>query len=395
VTTRNIRVLVADDDADVREAMAGIVETEPGMTLVATADTAVRAVALCAVEKPDVAIIDVGMPGGGAQAARGIRRGSPDTHILVLSGHGDRETVLAMIEAGADSYLVKSSDIDTIVGAITRAASGQGSLSTEVTGGVLEELTGQLSVRRRAEEKKQRSTTRMRRVLKDESQRLIVFQPIVSLDTGEPTAVEALSRFYGTPRRSPDKWFAEAASVSPACLRDLELATSATALSALDVLREDLAISINLSPHTLSSAAFRRLLHEHDATRIIIEITEHAPVADYHALRGVLTAVRQAGARIAIDDAGAGYASLRHILRLEPEIIKLDRELTEGIATDRQQQALAAGLIAFAERAGSRIVAEGIENAEQVNALGVLGVRWGQGYHFAQPGPLPAALRRP
>ena len=74
------------------------------------------------------------------------------------------------------------------------------------------------------------------------------------------------------------------------------------------------------------------MLLDHDASRVIIEITEHAPVTDYTQLRGVLHAIRQAGARIAIDDAGAGYASLRHILRLEPEIIKLDRELTEGIA---------------------------------------------------------------
>lgn len=395
MSTRNgIRVVVADDDDDLREAIGGIVDTEPGMVLVGSAANAAEVVALCARERPDVAVIDVGMPGGGAYAARGIARSSPLTHILVLSGHGDRETVLSMIEAGADGYLVKSSDIDAIIGAIQRAAAGQGSLSTTVTGDVLEELTGQLGVRRRAEDKKQRSLARIRKVLRDESQRLIVFQPIVTLDTGEPEAVEALARFYGTPRRSPDKWFAEASETSPACLRDLEVACATTALSALDVLREDMHVSINLSPSTLATAAFRRLLAQHDGSRVIIEITEHAQVKDYNQLRATLNEIRATGVRIAVDDAGAGFASLRHILRFEPEIIKLDRELTEGIATDRQQQALAAGLISFAGRVGARIVAEGIENEEQLNALRVLGVRWGQGYYFAKPGPLPLELRR-
>lgn len=395
MSARNIRVLVADDDADVRATLGGIIETEPGMTLIGTAPTAAAAVGICAAEKPDVAVIDVGMPGGGALAARGIRRGSPDTHVIVLSGHGDPATVNAMIEAGANSYLVKSSDLDSILGAIRRAASGQGgTLSTEVTGGVLEELNEQLSVRRRIEERKMRSLQRIRRALKDGSQRLTVFQPICDIETGEPTAVEALTRFYGSPRRTPDKWFAEATEAGGSCLRDLELVCAASALSALEVLREDLSLSVNLSPSTVGSAGFRRMLREHDATRIIVEITEHAPVKDYGAMRSILAGVREAGARVAIDDAGAGFASLRHILRLEPEIIKLDRELTSGIEDDPHQQALAAGLIAFAEQTGSQIVAEGIETDAQVAALIGLGVKWGQGYHFAQPGPLPAALRR-
>lgn len=394
MSTRNgIRVVVADDDDDLREAISGIVETEPGMVLVGSTSNGADVVALCAREKPDVAVIDVGMPGGGAIAARGITRASPKTHILVLSGHGDRETVLAMIEAGADSYLVKSSDIDAIVGAIQRASAGQGSLSTEVTGDVLGELTGQLSVRRRAEDKKARSIDRIRKVIRDESQRLVMFQPIVDLDTAQPSAVEALTRFYGTPRRSPDRWFAEAGDASHSCLRDLEVACAATALGALQVLRDDLSIAINMSPHTLSSAAFRRLLREHDGKRVIIEITEHAQVKDYNQLRSTLNEIRATGVRIAVDDAGAGFASLRHILRFEPEIIKLDRELTEGIDHDRQQQALAAGLISFAGRVGARIVAEGIETQEQVNALRMLGVRWGQGYYFAHPAPLTPQLR--
>ena len=96
--------------------------------------------------------------------------------------------------------------------------------------------------------------------------------------------------------------------------------------------------------------------------------------------------------RVAIDDAGAGFASLRHILRLEPEFIKLDRTLIDGIESDRSRQALAAGLISFAEGIDSTIVAEGIERPAEVEKLAELGVRYGQGYFFARPAPLPLPL---
>ena len=126
-----------------------------------------------------------------------------------------------------------------------------------------------------------------------------------------------------------------------------------------------------------------------DADRIVIEITEHAPVADYDELNAALGRLRRIGARLAIDDAGAGFASLRHILSLDPDIIKLDRSLIEGIATDRAQEALAAGLISFAEKSGATIVAEGIEIGEELDALRGLGVAYGQGFLLARPGPLP------
>jgi EAL domain-containing protein (putative c-di-GMP-specific phosphodiesterase class I) len=94
------------------------------------------------------------------------------------------------------------------------------------------------------------------------------------------------------------------------------------------------------------------------------------------------------GVRLAIDDAGAGFASLRHILRLDPDFIKLDQTLIRGIAKDRSKQALAAGLISFAEKIGATIVAEGIETAGELSALAQLGVRYGQGFYLARPVPL-------
>jgi EAL domain-containing protein (putative c-di-GMP-specific phosphodiesterase class I) len=96
--------------------------------------------------------------------------------------------------------------------------------------------------------------------------------------------------------------------------------------------------------------------------------------------------------RLAIDDTGAGFASLRHILNLEPDIIKLDISLTRGVDVDRARRALAAALIAFAANTGASIVAEGVETASELSVLRDLGVGFGQGYLLGRPGPLPATI---
>jgi EAL domain-containing protein (putative c-di-GMP-specific phosphodiesterase class I) len=124
-------------------------------------------------------------------------------------------------------------------------------------------------------------------------------------------------------------------------------------------------------------------------------MTEHARIDDYKGVNGALARIRELGVRLAIDDAGAGFASLRHILRLAPEIIKLDRTLIDRIESDRSRQALAAGLISFAEKIEATIIAEGIERSAEVEALLNLGVSYGQGFFFAKPAPLAGLSLEP
>lgn len=123
--------------------------------------------------------------------------------------------------------------------------------------------------------------------------------------------------------------------------------------------------------------------------RVVVEITEHAPIANYKRLNGALNRLRTLGAQLAIDDAGAGFASLRHILRLAPEFIKLDRSLIAGIEQGGPQRALASGLISFADKIGATIIAEGVERDAEVIALRGLGVSLAQGNFLARPAPLP------
>lgn len=120
----------------------------------------------------------------------------------------------------------------------------------------------------------------------------------------------------------------------------------------------------------------------------MIEITEHAAVADYTSLLRALEPFRALGASLAIDDAGAGYASMRHILNLKADVIKLDMSLTRNIDTDPSRRALAKGLIAFAHEVQSTITAEGIETERELATLQAIGVDKVQGYLLSKPHPL-------
>ncbi len=388
-TKPQIRVLVAEDDPAVRAALVGLIQAEPSLELVGETSSAAAAIDLAAQEQPDVAVIDVRMPGGGPAAARGIKRKSPDTRMLAFSAADDRATVLEMLEAGVVGYLVKGSSIESIVDSVEQAAGGQGSLSVEVTGDVIEELVGQLSVRRRAEGRRRTRESRVRRAMESEGALGIVFQPICDLNTGRPVGVEALARFHVAPERGPERWFAEASEVG--LRRELELMALRNAFSHLSELPKRLFLAVNISPATVRAPSFRRAMGDVDAKRIVLEVTEHTPVEDYDALNDALRRVRELGARLAIDDAGAGFASLRHILRLAPDFVKLDRTLIDDIEHDRSHQALAAGLISFATKIDATIVAEGIERDGQLRALRELGVSCGQGFLLARPGPLPLA----
>lgn len=218
----------------------------------------------------------------------------------------------------------------------------------------------------------------------------IVYQPIYRLSDQALSTVECLSRFDVEPHRPPDAWFDAAHQAGVGM--DLELSAIRNALAALDRFPSDVVLGINSSPELIVSERLHPVLAEVDPHRVLLEITEHATVEDYGALADALAAIRARGVRLAIDDAGAGYASMRHILNLKPEVIKLDISLTRDVDTDASRRALARGLIAFAHDIGSRITAEGVETAGELSALRELGADQVQGYHLSRPLPLDDAL---
>jgi EAL domain-containing protein (putative c-di-GMP-specific phosphodiesterase class I)/CheY-like chemotaxis protein len=384
-----VRVLIADDDANIRDALRELLESEDGIEVVAVAADAVAAVEAAAQERPDVAILDVKMPGGGGpHAARGILAESPETRIVALSAYGDRASILEMLRAGAAAYLVKGSVPDEVTQTIQRVLRGESAFSPDVASTVVRELSEQLAGKEEAEARRNRVLARIQTVIEHGGIHP-VYQPIVDLGRGRVTGVEALARFD---TGMPLQWFEEAADIG--LREELEASAVAVELAGLPALPVDAYLSLNLSPSTLLRRDVARLLGAVPLERIVIEMTEHAPVGDYEALNRALQPLRAGGVRVAVDDAGAGFASLRHILLLVPDIIKLDISLTRGIDSDRPRRALSCALVAFARETSTVIVAEGIETGAELRTLKEIGVTQGQGFLIAKPMAPPIDERR-
>jgi EAL domain-containing protein (putative c-di-GMP-specific phosphodiesterase class I) len=217
----------------------------------------------------------------------------------------------------------------------------------------------------------------------------VVFQPIISTDTGRLVGAEALARFDAVNPADlpdpPDAVFAEAATVGLGV--ELELLAVRTALVAAAALPEDLYVSINVSPGALLSPLLTDCLlaTRLPLDRIVLEITEHVSVPDYDVLAARAEELRLLGVRLAVDDAGAGFASFRHILKLCPEYIKLDRTLIENISEDPARRALAAAMVLFAFEMGSAVVAEGVETLAELRTAQTLGIDAAQGFLLGRP----------
>ncbi|HTW19259.1 MAG TPA: EAL domain-containing protein [Mycobacteriales bacterium] len=226
------------------------------------------------------------------------------------------------------------------------------------------------------------SARRVRGILRDPTALTVVYQPIFDLVANGMTAVEALTRFEAAPHQPPNVWFEEAHRAGLGV--DLELLAVERALSQLDKLPSKVDVTLNVGPATVMSERFREAIADH-IKRVIIELTEYKSVDDYPKLLSTLQAIRHEGARLAVDDTGAGYASMTDILKLAPNYIKFDRALITSIDIDPVRRALATALVAFADGTGASIVAEGVEDGGELSVLRSLGVRYAQGYFLGRP----------
>src|SRR6266508_4735551 len=128
-----LRILIADDEPEVQEILISVVDADPGLELAGVAADAEKAVEVARVTRPDVALLDVSMPGGGGvRAALGIGWRSPRTHMVALSLHDDRATIVDMIRAGANGYVVKGASCEEILDALRWAAQGRGYFPLDV-----------------------------------------------------------------------------------------------------------------------------------------------------------------------------------------------------------------------------------------------------------------------
>jgi EAL domain-containing protein (putative c-di-GMP-specific phosphodiesterase class I) len=217
----------------------------------------------------------------------------------------------------------------------------------------------------------------------------IVFQPIYSLHSGELVSVEALARFDGQPTVGPDVWFATAHDCGRGV--DLELAAIEEAIGATRDLPVQIRLAVNASPSTVVDPRLRDLVRRTSmGARLTVEITEHAIITDYQLMAEPISALRALGVLIAVDDAGAGFSSLQHVVEILPDIIKIDISLTRDVAASLARQALGHTLVDFGHRIGASVLAEGIETEADLEAWRYMGADSVQGYFTARPGPLPA-----
>ncbi|MEA2682610.1 MAG: hypothetical protein QOK05_938 [Chloroflexota bacterium] len=381
----DIRVLIADDESFVRDALADLIEDSDGMTVVALAADADEAIAASARTGPDVALVDVRMPGGGPTATRGILKSHSGVRVLAVSASGNRDTVLQMLEAGAVGYLVKGTLPSDVISGIRQVAAGKAPLSPEVAGGIVDRVRAQLDVESAAQQRRQTLVDQVSFAIDGDGLDM-VYQPIVDIEVGRLVGVEALARFSIEPRRPPNEWFAAAAEVGLGSR--LDIAALDRALACRTGLPDGVFMAVNLSTEGLLSPEVLDAIPAGFRDRVVVELTEHTPVLDYPGLALAFAPLRAAGASLAIDDAGSGYASLRHLLELAPQFIKLDICITQRLEHDRAAHALAVALTSFAREIDAVVIAEAIESESQLAAVRSLGIRLGQGYLLGRPGPI-------
>jgi PAS domain S-box-containing protein len=220
----------------------------------------------------------------------------------------------------------------------------------------------------------------------------IALQPVVDLSTGRMAGAEALARFPDG--RGPDEWFRDARDTGLGLALDRLAAT--TALTHLRLLPEQCYLSVNASPELLVDGSFLRELADSGLPleRLVIEITEHLNISSYRELHAALAEVRERGLRLAIDDTGAGYASLHHVLQLRPDIIKIDRSLIADVMGDAARRSLITAFVLLALELDATVTGEGIETPAELESLASLGVDCGQGYLLARPTTDPEHFRR-
>jgi diguanylate cyclase (GGDEF)-like protein/PAS domain S-box-containing protein len=227
---------------------------------------------------------------------------------------------------------------------------------------------------------RRRTRTEIEEVLARPELVVPVFQPIVDLRTGLLAGYEALSRFPHVPDRPPHVWFQQAHACGLGT--DLEEAAMRSAIARPG--RPDGAyLSLNVSPSVLADGGVAAL--PDDLTGIMVEVTEHELVAEGTMLEDALAALRARGATVAVDDAGSGYAGFTQLMRVRPDLIKLDRAVVAGVDQDAAKSALIESFVAFASRVGARVCAEGVETLEELRALADLDVHSAQGYVLGRP----------
>ncbi|MCL6537426.1 MAG: EAL domain-containing protein [Acidothermus sp.] len=385
------RVLVVDDNGANLQLLVTLL-TRAGLRHIVTASDGESALQLIREMSPDLVLLDLRMPKLDGYAVLSELRSSEEAQylpVLVLTADLTKEAVHRALDLGARDFLTKPFDATEVVLRVRNLLEMRALHCTLREHNIA--LAEELEKRRAQDEELTRllreRIERIEAVLASPDALSTVFQPIVRLRDLEPVGLEALSRFSAAPQRPPDVWFGEASSVGLG--PELESKALQRAIAFIDALPSQAFLAVNVSPEFVLSRKLDVLADFPACDRLVLELTEHAAVEDYALIQERLAPFRERGARVAIDDTGAGFASLRHLLLLQPEVIKLDLSITRGVDHDPARRALASALVGFAKDVGAHLIAEGVETARELETLAALGIEWAQGFHLGKPQPLP------
>lgn len=358
-----LHVLVVDDDPTIRQLHVAILEHAGyAVTAVGSGEHA-----LAVVDESDVALVllDSRMPGlSGLEVLGALRERGLALPVILVTGATEIEDRVEGLERGADDYITKPVDVRELVARTRALLRGRQAAIDAATG-----TAGDEAIHREI------SAIIAERLFRP------VYQPIVDLQDGTIVAFEALTRFDDGCR--PDLRFVDAERVGLGV--DLALATLAAAVDHAALLPDGAALHLNVSPYVLGDRRIDELL-ACSGRELVVELTEHDPIEDYEIVKLRLAALGPR-VRLAIDDAGAGYSSMVHVLALDPHEVKLDREWVRGVDVDVARRALIAGFVSFGLATGTVLVAEGVETEAELDALRSIGVQHAQGYHLGRPEP--------
>ncbi len=379
--TSPIRVMVADDEETVVDVLRAIIGSDPSLHFVGAAHNAEDAIEFALRERPDVILLDVRMPGGGGlRAAREISKRCAPTKVVALSAHEDSDTVIGMISAGASAYVPKGDSTDKILRTIHR--------TIDANYAAMEQPPQLTLISPLLPRRTQQSTAVAKAIL--DGAITVEFEPIEDLTTGRVVGFDARPRVATLPHRSYDTWLADAEAAD--LLLDMEMAALRASLLGLAAIPDELFLEFEVTPTTLTEARFRRAIRRPIGSRIVLGLSPLAPI-DASVLgaagpSGILATLRGRGVRVSAREVGPGFAGLRHLSLLSPELARLDETLVRSLGQSFSTHSIVAALVACASDVGARLIAPGVVSEEQLDELRNLGVELVQGPIVGEPIPL-------
>jgi EAL domain-containing protein (putative c-di-GMP-specific phosphodiesterase class I)/CheY-like chemotaxis protein len=381
------RVMVVDDNPGNTTLVAKVL-TRAGLQSVREVHDPTTVAALLADEEPDLLLLDLRMPVmDGFAVLDVVQRHAAGTYlpVIIITADDDHASVERALLLGAHDFVRKPFD------AAELALRVRNLLTNRLA--YIELRRHRAWLRSRldlfepdlaglADDEPTAMRERIHAVM-DADEVRIAFQPVVDMTDGTVMSAEALARFPSDPFPGPAGWFSAALEVGVG--KELELHCLLAALRLVPLRPPGTSIAVNASSELIVSGLLETLPEDLPWSRVILELTEHTPVEDYAVLNDALAPLRARGMRVAVDDTGAGFAGLRHILDLHPDVIKIDMGITRGVDVDPSRAAITEMLVGFSRRLGLRLVAEGVETESERDTLVALGVRYGQGYLFGRP----------